>query len=113
MMKWDVFKYINNDNLQESYQSMCYYLFCQQYGKKVGIFAYTNQPYIETCPIIVDKESIGFQSKFYEGKISNHTKEIKDCIQSTKTKYNNITKIQFYLHGDAYASSDKEKVSPK
>lgn len=113
MIKWDVFKYLYSNDLQNSYQTMCYYLFCQQHGINEGVFAYTNQPYIETNPISVDKEIIGFQSKFYDGNICTHSKELKELLLSAKSKYKEITRIEFYLHGEFYASSDKEKVSPK
>ena len=47
-VNWKAFEYKFSDNPQRVFENLTYYLFCNEYGQKYGIFRYFNQPYIET-----------------------------------------------------------------
>lgn len=98
---WDKFKVKFSENPQDNFEWFCYLLFCKQYNKSFGIFRYYNQPAIETEPIRIGKEVIGFQSKFYEGKISSkHKNELVETVTKAKKLYPEITKIIFYINSE-------------
>lgn len=59
-VNWKAFEYKFSDNPQRAFENLTYYLFCNEYGQKNGIFRYFNQPHIETNPIQVGDKLIGF-----------------------------------------------------
>ncbi|MDQ1325806.1 MAG: hypothetical protein QG564_930 [Campylobacterota bacterium] len=63
---WDIFRAKFSENPQYNFEWFCYLLFCKEYNKKFGVFRYKNQAAIETNPIEVDNEVIGWQAKFYK-----------------------------------------------
>lgn len=98
---WDIFNSKFSENKRDNFEWFCYVLFCKEYNKPFGIFRYKNQSAIETEPINVGEEVIGFQSKFYDGTISsNHKDELIDTIANAKRDYPNITKIIFYINSE-------------
>lgn len=112
---WDKFKVKFSENPQDNFEWFCYLLFCKQYNKSFGIFRYYNQPAIETEPIRIGKEVIGFQSKFYEGKISSkHKNELVETVTKAKKLYPEITKIIFYINSEFTKGwNDPEKIDIK
>ena len=96
---WDIFNSKFSENKRDNFEWFCYVLFCKEYNKPFGIFRYKNQSAIETEPLEIGTEVIGFQSKFYDGTISsNHKDELIDTIANAKRDYPNITKIIFYIN---------------
>ena len=47
-------------------------LFCAEFNYDKRIFRFFNQAAFETEPIIIDEETIGWQTKYYDGTLSNH-----------------------------------------
>lgn len=97
---WNIFKAKFSANPQDGFEWMCYLLFCNEYGTKTGIFRYKNQSAIETDPIAVEGDSIGWQAKFYEYPLSNYKDEILDTLTKAKRDYPNLTKIMFYTNSE-------------
>lgn len=98
---WDIFNSKFSENKRDNFEWFCYVLFCKEYNKPFGIFRYKNQSAIETEPLEIGTEVIGFQSKFYDGTISsNHKDELIDTIANAKRDYPNITKIIFYINSE-------------
>ncbi|MCG3654664.1 AVAST type 4 anti-phage nuclease Avs4 [Aliarcobacter butzleri] len=95
---WDIFKAKFSENPQYNFEWFCYLLFCKQFNKEFGIFRYINQAGIETDPINVDNNIIGWQSKFYETSLSENKEEILSTIEKSKKYYPNITKLYFYTN---------------
>jgi len=93
---WDVFKAKYSENKQDNFEWFCYLLFCREYNKPNGILRYKNQSGIETNPVESNHEIIGWQSKFYEGKLSTHKDDLIGTLEKSKRDYLNITKILFY-----------------
>jgi len=81
---WNKFKAKFSDNPQSSFEWLCYLLFCKEFNKPVGISRYRNQTAIETNPVEKDGESIGWQAKFYDTALSNHTSDLISTIEKAK-----------------------------
>jgi hypothetical protein len=97
---WDLFKTKFSENPQNNFEWFCYLLFCKEFNKPYGTFRYKNQSAIETNPIEVGDEMIGWQAKFYNSKVVYHKSELLNTIEKSKRDYPNITKLLFYTHQD-------------
>ncbi len=95
---WKIFQAKFSDNTTENFEWFSYLLFCKQYKQSHGIFRYKNQSAIETNPIEIDNEVIGWQAKFYEVRISEHKKDLLDTIDKARRDYPNITKLLIYTN---------------
>jgi hypothetical protein len=63
---WDLFKAKFSENPQSNFEWFCYLLFCKEFNK-LYIFRYKNQSAIETNPLKIGEDVIGWQAKFYQG----------------------------------------------
>lgn len=95
---WDIFKAKFSENPQATFEWLCYLLFCKEFKKDKGIFRYKNQSAIETEPITVGTEIIGWQAKFYNTALSSYKDDIFKTIEKAKRDYPNIIKIIFYTN---------------
>jgi len=95
---WNNFRAKFNDNPQQNFEWFCYLLFCQEFNKPSGMFRYKNQSGIETNPVDKDGEVIGWQSKFYDTKLSDHKSEMMEMVTKSKRDYPHLTKIIFYTN---------------
>jgi len=95
---WDNFRTKFSENPQNNFEWFCYILFCKEFNKDKGIFRYKNQAGIETVPIILENDVIGWQAKFYNTKLSEHKDELISTVENSKKYYNNLTKIIFYTN---------------
>lgn len=95
---WNKFKAKSSDNPEKNFEWFCYLLFCQEHHKLAGIFRYKNQAAIETNPITVGNEVIGWQAKFYGTTLSDHKDDIINILTTSKNNYPNLTKIIFYTN---------------
>jgi len=95
---WDIFKAKFSENPQDNFEWFCYLLFSKEYHQAYGIFRYKNQSAIETDPIEIDNEVIGWQAKFYNTSLSSHKGEFLNTIEKAKRDYFNITKLIFYTN---------------
>ncbi len=105
---WNIFKTKFSSNPQDGFEWMCYLLFCNEYGARTGIFRYKNQSAIETDPITVGGDKVGWQAKFYEHSLSNHKEEILETLTKSKRDYPDLTKIIFYTNSEWGQSKGKE-----
>lgn len=112
-VNWGNFKAKFDGKEQKSFESLCYQLFCFEFGIDIGIFRYKNQIGIETDPIEINGEVIGWQAKFLETNISRKTRELKENIQAAKTKNPSLTKVLFYLNQEFSESRKEGKKEPK
>ncbi len=95
---WNKFKAKFSENPQDNFEWFCYLLFCKEFNKPLGVPGYFNHRHIENAPITIDGETIGWQAKFYDTKLSSHKEEIIKLIKGSKEDYSNITKIIFYTN---------------
>ncbi|PED57384.1 hypothetical protein CON50_00645 [Bacillus anthracis] len=114
-VNWDVFQYKFSGNPRDAFESLSYMLFCHEFGQKFGVFRYFNQPYIETIPVEIGENCIGFQAKYYDDstQLSSKKSDLKDAIKGAKLKYPDINKIIFYINKELSASTDVEKTKPQ
>lgn len=95
---WEVFNAKFSENNQSNFEWFCYLLFCKEFNKPQGIFRYKNQSAIETNPIEVDGEVIGWQAKFYDTTLSDNKKALIDTLEKSKRDYSNISKLHIYTN---------------
>lgn len=95
---WNVFKVKFSENTQYAFEWFCYLLFCEEYGKPLGIFRYKNQSGIETNPIEKDEDVIGWQSKFYDTKLSDHKNDFIETLEISHRDYPELTKLIIYTN---------------
>lgn len=95
---WNKFKSKFSENPQDNFEWLCYLLFCREHNKPIGIFRYKNQSGIETNPIIVGNEVIGWQAKFYEKTLSECKVDVINTLTTSKNNYPNLTTIVFYTN---------------
>jgi len=50
--------------------SFCYLLFCKEFNKPIDVSGYKNHKHPGYDPIKKDKETIGWQAKFYETSLT-------------------------------------------
>jgi hypothetical protein len=95
---WDIFKVKFKGGAQDNLEWFSYILFCQEYKKPQGIFRYKNQSGIETNPISVGLQVIGWQAKFFGSTLSDHKNELIETIKKSNRDYPGITKVIFYTN---------------
>ena len=95
-INWKVFE-IKNQNVTESFESMCYFLFCRRHKLKEGIVTDFNQVGLETEPVKnLNGEYCGFQSKFFLKKVNYN--DIYDSVKRACDNYPNLKHITIYLN---------------
>lgn len=112
-LNWNLFRAKFNGKEREYFENLSYQLFCAEHNNQVGIFRFKNQTGIESEPIKVNEELIGFQAKFYDTKISENKDEIIESIVKAKRENPELSKILFYLNQEFSESSVKGKKHPK
>src|SRR5258706_10975293 len=95
-INWGNFRAKFNGKEQKSFEWLSYLLFCDEFHKSTGIFRYKNQPGIETEPVLVNGELVGFQAKFYDTKIN--VADVKESIKIAKADNPKLQRIFFYLN---------------
>ncbi|WPF79099.1 AVAST type 4 anti-phage nuclease Avs4 [Bacillus velezensis] len=113
---WNIFKAKFSENPQNNFEWLCYLLFCEEFGKEIGVFRYKNQSGIETNPVYVNEEVIGWQAKFYETTLSDHKGELIKTLIKSKRDYSDLTKIIFYTNqewGQSHNPENPEQNDPQ
>ncbi|WP_437831581.1 AVAST type 4 anti-phage nuclease Avs4 [Niallia taxi] len=95
---WKIFEAKFSENPQNNFEWLCYLLFCKEFGKEFGIFRYKNQSGIETNPVYVKNEVIGWQAKFYDTTLSVHKSDLIKTLIKSKRDYSDLTRIIFYTN---------------
>jgi len=95
---WNIFKAKFSENPQTNFEWLCYLLFCKEFKQDKGIFRYKNQSVIETDPIKIGTEIIGWQAKFYNTTLRDNKDEILSTLERTIRDYPRITKVIFYAN---------------
>lgn len=109
-INWGQFNAKFNGRQQAIFEWLCYLLFCIENNQYLGIARYQNHAGIETNPIKVGEDWIGWQAKFYDTPLSQHKQDFKDSIDTTKKRHPEVTKIVFYTNRDF--GQDKKKTDP-
>lgn len=115
-VKWSNFdNKFDGGKQQNAFEKLSYHLFCCEFGLKNGLFRYKNQAGIETDPVQIGNEVIGFQAKYYDAATSLSSKktELIEAINKAKGKNPLLTKIIFYLNKEFSESTDKDIKEPQ
>jgi len=112
-LNWYNFRAKFGGKENNSFEELSYHLFCTEHNNDVGIFGFFNQTGIETEPISLDGEEIGFQAKFYETTLSSNKGDIIDSIKKAKRENKGLSKIYFYLNKSFSESTKKGKKDPQ
>jgi hypothetical protein len=110
---WNIFKAKFGDNPEDTFEWFCYILFCKEFNQPFGIHRYINQAAIETDPIEVDAELVGWQAKFYETTLSKHKKDLIDAIENAKKDYPGISQLIIYTNQQWGQNKGREPKSKK
>ncbi|MFY9620586.1 MAG: hypothetical protein WAQ99_12325 [Pyrinomonadaceae bacterium] len=110
-INWNKFRAKFNGKESNTFEYLCYLLFCREFGLSTGLFRYKNQAGIETEPVFVNGQWIGLQSKFFENKINQQ--EIENSIETAKNRNPKLDKIYVYLNLEFSESRKKDKKEPK
>jgi len=108
---WNRFKVKFSGKEQKFFEWLCYLLFCKEFKQNIGIPGYKNHAGIETDPIEINGEKIGWQAKFYDTRLSEHKKDFIESINTTKNRHPKINKIIFYTNQNF--GQGKTKNDPK
>jgi hypothetical protein len=110
-INWGNFEAKFDERKQAAFERLCYLLFCKEFNKDIGIFRFTNHAGVETDPIKQGTQVIGWQAKFYDTRLSEHTDEFIKSIDTTKVRHPDVNKLIFYTNQDF--GQDKKKTDPK
>lgn len=105
-INWNNFKAKFNGKEQNTFEGLCYLLFCKEYNKPTGITGFVNQVGIEKNPIKANGKLVGFQAKFYETRLSENANDFITSIDKTVIRHPSINKILFYTNQD-FGQSNK------
>lgn len=86
---WNEFR-VKQDNPTKAFEDLCYHLFCRKFRLAEGVRVNYNHKGLETDPIKnKGGELTGFQSKFFENKLSDlsSVSQINHSISVAKTAY--------------------------
>jgi len=97
-INWNIFKAKFNGKEQKFFEWLCYLLFCKEFKQNIGISGYKNHAGIETDPIKINGEKVGWQAKFYDTRLAGHKKDFMITIDITKIRHPEINKIIFYTN---------------
>lgn len=108
LLNWSSFRCKFDGREQEAFEKLAYALFCRKYGLTGGVPRKFNQWYIETDPVQVGNEYIGFQAKHYVSPTVNddQARELSDTVRKAHEKYPQLTVLQVYLANEFSDSKD-------
>ena len=111
---WNAFEYIHSLNTRETFQKLTEQLFCFEFKQPYGIYRYYNQPYVETMPIHLENDYIGFQSKYYDASttLSDREQDFIAAIDGAYSKYPGINKIIIYVNKEVGMSTKEGHSAP-
>lgn len=119
-INWNEFK-VKQDNPTGAFEDLCYHLFCRKYHLSEGLRVNYNHVGLETDPVKNKKgELVGFQSKFFENKLSADSSiaQINHSLDKAKDSYPGLHTIIIYTHqsfgsdAPAYKTDIETKAAP-
>ena len=95
---WHVFNAKFSGDTQGNFEWFSYLLFCQEFERPKGIFRYKNQSAIETDPIDVDRDVVGWQAKYYDAPLSQHKRDLLSTLEMARRDYPTLTQLHLYTN---------------
>lgn len=112
-INWNNFRAKFNEKETKVFERLAYMLFCAEFNIAKGIFRFKNQIGIETEPIKVGHDEIGFQAKYYDTKIADNKEDILSSVEKAKRENPGLTKILLYTNQEPSESKTKQVKKPK
>jgi hypothetical protein len=112
-INWNIFKVKFNGKEDRAFEQLAYLLFCAEHGIVTGIFRFKNQTGIETEPINLNGQEIGFQAKYYDARLSDNKDDIIESLSKAKNKNPDLTKILLYTNQELSESTKKSVKKPQ
>ena len=108
LINWNAFRYKFDGKEQEAFEKLAYALFCRKYGLNGGIPRKFNQWYIETDPVQIGENYVGFQAKYFLSPTVNDDQErvLAATVRNVHDKYPELTILQVYLANEFSDSRD-------
>lgn len=97
---WNEFK-VKHDDPSKAFEDLCYHLFCRKFRLAEGVRVNYNHKGLETDPIKnKDGLLVGFQSKFFENKLSERSsvKQVNESVKIAKGAYPGLHIIMIFTH---------------
>lgn len=114
-IKWTNFENkFDGGKQQKAFEALAYHLFCLEFGIKKGLFRYKNQAGIETDPVEIGEEIIGFQAKYYDAatNLSGKKPDLVEAIKRQKERILLLQRFYFILIRNFLKVQKKKKRSP-
>lgn len=112
---WNEFAGKYPDDPRNAFQALCRLLFRKRFGIGDALPYFYNHPGIETAPITMGTELIGFQSKYFTGETIDDS-QAEEMIASINTakRYNpNLTKIILFTNSVFYFPKPNENATKR
>lgn len=96
-INWSNFKAKFNQREGPKLEELAYHLFLREFDQpSAGIFGYKNQTGIETEPVEINGEKVGFQAKYSDAGVP--TVAIKNSLTKAKTKNPDLNRVVVYTN---------------
>jgi len=109
-VNWSVFKAKFNQREGPKLEELAYHLFLREFDMPPsGVFGYKNQTGIETEPVEINGEKVGFQAKYSDSGVP--TGAIKDSLTKAKSKNPDLNRVVVYTNqefGEGKKSKEPE-----
>lgn len=99
-VNWHSFQSKFGTDSPNAFERLCYCIFCRMYGMTYGISRCRNHPSLETFPIVSNRELIGFQSKFFLDKFSEHKDDVRVSIENVGKRYSGLKRLVYFMPMD-------------
>lgn len=104
---WKEFEAKYAGKCEKALEALCRYLFKARFGIEDNLPYFHNHPGIETSPIQVGDDLIGFQSKFFDTKIE--ADRIITSMETAASTYPTLTKYIVYTNKEFSLNKKKQK----
>lgn len=109
-INWNNFKAKFNQREDKKFEELAYHLFLREFDlPSAGVFGYKDQTGIETEPVHINGEKVGFQAKYSDSGLP--TGAIKDSLTKAKSKNPELKRVVVYTNQEI--GEGKKSKKPK
>jgi hypothetical protein len=99
---WGNFRAKFDGREEKAFEFFCSLLFYKEHNQPTGALSYLNQTGLETDPVTIGNDVIGWQAKFLgtSSAIGKNKKKLTKAIEDAKRLHPALTRIHFYFNVD-------------
>lgn len=97
---WGNFQAKFNGREQKTFEWMASLFFYREHNHPLGSPRYFNQAGIESEPINIGTDVIGWQAKFTVGELASYKRQLIESITTAKAQHPTLTQIYFFINKD-------------